>query len=65
MSPKKSQQYGQSATHDGTFLYSLAMSIAAISMVIRNIKLIILGHILQENLLNGHHYAANRLKIGK
>ena len=35
VSPKKSQQCGQSATHDGMFLYCPAMPIAA--MVIRNI----------------------------
>ena len=35
LSPQKSQQCGQSASHDGMFLYSPAMSIAA--MVIRNI----------------------------
>ena len=35
VSPQKSQQCGMSASHDGIFLYSPAMPIAA--MVIRNI----------------------------
>ena len=35
VTPKKSQQCDQSATHDGMFLYSPAMLITA--MVIRNI----------------------------
>ena len=43
VSPLKSQQYGQSATHDGIFSYSPAMFIAA--MVIRNTLLTILTHI--------------------
>ena len=63
MSPQKLQQCGQSATHDAMFSYSPAMIIAA--MVMRNIKLITLGLILQESLLNDRHYVANRLKIGK
>ena len=59
---KKSQQCGQSATHNGKFSYSPAMIIAA--MVLGNIQLSILSHISLESLLDPHHNAVNRLKIG-
>ena len=62
VSPLKSQQCGQSATHNGMFSYSPAMLIAA--MVIRNIKLRIFIHISHGSLLNPHYNAANRFKFG-
>ena len=50
VSALKSQQCGQSATHDGMFSYSPGMFIAA--MVIRNIQLIILYHIIYHRKLH-------------
>ena len=62
MSPQKSQQCGQSATHDGMFSSSPAMVIAA--MVIRNMELRNYKDISHECVLNGHHFAEIRLEIG-
>ena len=59
----KSQQCGQSATHDGRFPFSSAMVIAA--MVIKNTLLRMSGHASYEGSSNGHHNDANRLKIGQ
>ena len=57
MSPPKSQQCGQSATHDGMFPYSPAMLFAA--MVIRNNYLRILPNISDDGALDAHSNAAN------
>ena len=62
VSPERSQQCGQSVTHDGMFEHSPAMFIAA--MLIKNIQLTRLPNISLESSLNPHHNAANRLKFG-
>ena len=60
VSPPKSQQCGQSATHDWMFSLSPAMVLAA--MAIRNIQLNVSTHISHER---AHHFAENRLQIGE
>ena len=62
VSPRKSQQRGQPAAHDGMFSLSPAIFIAA--MAIRNINLI-LCHTSHESWSNAHQNAANRLRIGQ
>ena len=62
VSPPKSQQCGQSATHDGSFSHSPTIYITA--MAIRNIQLGISSHITPEGLSFTHDNATNRLEMG-
>ena len=61
VSPPKSQQCGQSTTHDGMFPLSPAMLFAA--MVIRNNYLRILPNISDDRTLDAHSNVANRVSI--
>ena len=63
VSPRKSQQCGQPAAHDGMFSLSPAIFIAV--KATRNINLIILCHTSHEGWSNAHQNAANRLRIGQ